>query len=105
MVLTIDGLYSKFDNDTAVRSFGHWFTASNLTDVTTDSNGTAIDLTQATGIATDFHFKTFNKETETWQVGGNLDWQISDRIKGAFDVSYSQAQQLDRKRTRMNSSH
>lgn len=94
MVLTVDGLYSKFDNDTAARSFGHWFTASNLTDVTTDSNGTAIDLTQATGIATDFHFKTFNKETETWQVGGNLDWQISDRIKGAFDVSYSQAQQF-----------
>src|SRR3546814_5837214 len=29
-----------------------------------------------------------------WQVGGNLDWQISDRIKGAFDVSYSQAQQF-----------
>lgn len=94
MVLTVDGLYSKFDNDTAVRSFGHWFTASNLTNVTTDANGTAIDLTQATGIATDFHFKTFDKETETWQVGGNLDWQISDQINGSFDVSYSQAQQF-----------
>lgn len=94
MTLTVDGLYSKFDNDTSVRSFGHWFTASNLTNVTTDDNGTAIDLTQATGISTDFHHKTFDKETETWQIGGNLDWQITDRLKGAFDVSYSQAQQF-----------
>ncbi|OGS59903.1 MAG: TonB-dependent receptor [Erythrobacter sp. RIFCSPHIGHO2_12_FULL_63_10] len=94
MTFTVDGLYSKFDNDTQVRSFGHWFTASNLTDVTTDENGTAIDMTQATGIATDFHFKTFDKETETWMVGGNLEWQLSDRIKGSFDASFSQAQQF-----------
>ncbi len=94
MVVTVDGLYSKFDNDTSARSFGHWFTASNLTNVATDENGTAIDLTQATGVSTDFHHKTFDKETETWQVGGNLDWNVSDRLNAAFDVSYSQAQQF-----------
>lgn len=93
VTVTLDGLYSKFTNDTAARSYGHWFTASNLTNVKTDANGTATDLTQATGIATDFHYKKFDKRTETYLIGGNVEWKLTDRINMSLDASYSRATQ------------
>lgn len=93
LVVTADGLYSKFTNDTSARSYGHWFTASNLTNVRTDANGTAIDLTQSTGIATDFHFKKNDKRTETKQFGLNLDWKASDAVTLTWDGTYSHATQ------------
>lgn len=93
VTVTLDGLYSRFTNDTAARSYGHWFTASNLTNVRTDANGTAVDLTQASGIATDFHYKKADKKTETFQIGGNVEWQISDNVGMTLDASYSKATQ------------
>ncbi|MFX5747789.1 hypothetical protein ABTE19_22975, partial [Acinetobacter baumannii] len=72
VTITADGLYTKFTNTTDARSYGQWFTASNLTNVKTDANGTAIDMTQATGIATDFHDKKFDKHTNTRAFGLNV---------------------------------
>ncbi|MEP9403677.1 TonB-dependent receptor [Sphingomonas sp. VNH70] len=80
-------------NDTAARSYGHWFTASNLTNVRTDANGTATDLTRSTGIATDFHFKKNDKRTETRQFGVNFDWKTSDAVTLSVDGTYSHATQ------------
>jgi hypothetical protein len=77
VTITADALYTKFTNKTETRSYGHWFTASNLTDVVTDANGTATDLTQASGIATDFHYKKFDKRTNTREFGLNLEWKMS----------------------------
>jgi TonB-dependent receptor len=93
LTLTADALYSRFDNKTDARSFGHWFTPSNLTNVTTDANGTAIDLTQGVGMASDFHDKKFDKKTNTVATGLNADWTLSDRMTLNLDGSYSRAKE------------
>jgi len=91
LTLTSDTLYSKFTNTTDTRSYGHWFTASNLTNVVTDANGTVIDMTQGVGQASDFHDKKYDKKTDLVSTGLNADWNISDRVNLSLDGSYSSA--------------
>ncbi|MGH6613687.1 TonB-dependent receptor [Sphingomonas sp.] len=93
ITITADALYTKFTNKTDARSYGHWFTASNLTNVKTDANGTAIDLTQASGIATDFHNKKFDKVTNTREFGLNVDWKINPDLSLSLDGTYSLAKE------------
>lgn len=93
VTVTADALYSKFTNTTDARSYGHWFTASNLTDVTTDANGTVTDMTQASGIATDFHDKKFDKRTNTREFGLNVEWKVSPNLTATVDGTYSLAKQ------------
>lgn len=93
VTITADALYTKFTNTTDTRSYGHWFTASNLTNVKTDANGTVTDMTQASGIATDFHDKKFDKRTNTREFGVNVDWKITPNITATFDGTYSVAKQ------------
>jgi TonB-dependent receptor len=93
LTLTSDTLYSRFTNTTDARSFGHWFTPSNLSNVVTDANGTATDLTQGVGMASDFHDKKFDKKTDTFSSGLNADWNISDRVNLSLDGSYSSAKE------------
>ncbi len=93
VTITADALYTKFTNKTETRSYGHWFTASNLTDVVTDANGTATDLTQASGIATDFHYKKFDKRTNTREFGLNLEWKVTPNLTASFDGTYSLAKE------------
>src|SRR5216684_4088202 len=91
LTLTSDTLYSRFTNTTDTRSYGHWFTASNLSNVVTDANGTAIDMTQGIGQASDFHDKKYDKKTDLVATGLNADWNISDRVNLSLDGSYSSA--------------
>jgi len=91
LTLTSDTLYSRFTNTTDTRSYGHWFTASNLSNVVTDPNGTAIDMTQGVGQASDFHDKKYDKKTDLIATGLNADWNISDRVNLSLDGSYSSA--------------
>jgi len=91
LTLTSDTLYSKFTNTTDTRSYGHWFTASNLSNVVTDGNGTAIDMTQGIGQASDFHDKKYDKKTDLTATGLNADWNISDSVNLNVDGSYSSA--------------
>lgn len=93
LTITADTLYSRFTNTTDARSFGHWFTPSNLTDVVTDANGTAIDLTQGVGMASDFHDKAFDKKTRLTATGLNAEWKISDRMTLNLDGSFSRAKE------------
>ena len=90
--VTADALYSDFDIETDATSFGHWFTAPNLTDVTIDSNGTVTDLYQEVGLATDFHSKTFDRLTETISLGLNVKKNFSDNLTGSIDASFSKAE-------------
>ena len=94
LTLTADTLYSKFTNTTDARSFGHWFTPSNLSDVVTDANGTAIDLTQSVGMASDFHDKKFDKRTDLIASGLNAEWKIADNVTLGLDGSFSHAREL-----------
>ena len=93
LTITADTLYSRFTNTTDARSFGHWFTPSNLTDVVTDGNGTAIDLTQGVGMASDFHDKAFDKKTRLTATGLNAEWKLSDRMTLNLDGSLSRAKE------------
>ncbi|MFC4314132.1 TonB-dependent receptor [Steroidobacter flavus] len=93
LTITADTLYSRFTNTTDARSFGHWFTPSNLTNVVTDANGTAIDLTQGVGMASDFHDKAFDKKTRLTATGLNAEWKISDRMTLNLDGSFSRAKE------------
>lgn len=93
LTITADTLYSRFTNTTDARSFGHWFTPSNLTNVVTDANGTAIDLTQGVGMASDFHDKAFDKKTRLTASGINAEWKISDRMTLNLDGSVSRAKE------------
>src|SRR6266436_1040024 len=91
LTLTSDTLYSRFTNTTDTRSYGHWFTASNLSNVVTDANGTVIDMTQGVGQASDFHDKKYDKKTDLVATGLNADWNISDSVNLSLDGSYSSA--------------
>ncbi len=93
LTVTADTLYSRFTNTTDARSFGHWFTPSNLTNVVTDANGTAIDLTQGVGMASDFHDKKFDKKTDLTASGINAEWKLSDRMTLNLDGSFSRAKE------------
>jgi TonB-dependent receptor len=91
LTITADTLYSRFTNTTDARSFGHWFTPSNLTNLVTDANGTAIDLTQGVGMASDFHDKAFDKKTNLTASGLNAEWKLSERMTLNLDGSFSRA--------------
>ncbi len=93
VAIAVDTLYSRFTDKSDDRSYGHWFTPSNLTNVTTDANGTAIDMTQSVGQASDFHDKEYGKSTDTIAAGLNVDWQLADRITLDVDGSYSRARE------------
>lgn len=90
--LTLDGLYSDFDIKTDATSFGHWFTAPNIENATTDANGTVIDLYQEVGLATDFHSKKFDRLTQTSSIGFNANWDASESLNIQFDANYSKSE-------------
>lgn len=92
LVLTTDAIYSDFDVETNALSYGHWFTAPNITDAVTDENGTVVDLYQEVGLATDMHAKKFDRLTETTMLAFNADWQVNDKLNINFDASFSEAQ-------------
>lgn len=98
LVVTADALYSDFDIQADTTSYGHWFTAPNLTGFggakgpVVDGNGTVIDLYQEVGLATDMHAKKFDRLTDTMSLGLNFDWDYSDQLKLTFDASHSSAE-------------
>jgi len=92
LTLTADALFSDFDIKTDSTSYGHWFTAPNIENAVTDSNGTVVDLYQETGLATDFHAKKFDRLTSTKSYGLQADWDVTDNLNIIFDVSQSKAE-------------
>lgn len=92
LTITTDAIYSDFDIETNALSYGHWFTAPNITDAVTDENNTVIDLRQEVGLATDMHAKKFDRLTETSLFGVNADWQVNDKLNLNFDATFSNAE-------------
>jgi TonB-dependent receptor len=94
--INLDYLQSDFDVKTNSTSLGHWFTSSNLENVVTDENGTAIEFSQNVGHATDFHARTFDRPSSLNALGLNSSWHISPELLFEFDVSSSKASTKDR---------
>lgn len=89
--LTADYLGSTFDVETSATSMGHWFTSSNLENVSVDENGTAVAFSQNSGHATDFHARTFNRSSNLKSFGFEANYLASDSVIVDADLSYSMA--------------
>jgi len=93
--LTLDYLRSNFDIKTDSTSLGHWFTSSNLENVQTDGNGTALSFSQIDGHATDFHSRTFDRPSSVSGLGFNAIWQANAKTHIDLDLFTSQASTKD----------
>ncbi|MDP1026826.1 TonB-dependent receptor [Sphingomonas sp. KR1UV-12] len=111
LLLTVDGIYSRFNVNTTNRFFGIFYTPRFI-GVTTDANGTVtgfnrpgsqflaanpaltdpsladdrVTLSQNDNIVTGQQ-----RKTQSFQTGTNLAWDVSDRLQMKFDVSATQA--------------
>ena len=94
LTIAVDTLYSRFTDTSDDRSFGTWFTPSNLQNVVTDANGTVTNMTQTVGQAIDFHDKEYGKQTDLIAGGLNADWKVADRITLNLDGSFSRAREF-----------
>jgi len=101
--LTIDGLYTQFDIESFDTQFSGFFSPPFI-DPLVDSNGTVtsfsrpgLDFLAANpGLTTgpsqnDNVLTSANREADTYLIGANLDWDVSDTITANFDVSTSKA--------------
>lgn len=89
--IVLDALRTRLDVSTQATSMGHWFTSSNLEQVSTDSNGTVVAFQQHIGHATDFHARTFDRPSSLDAVGLNLDYKPEGAFSLALDIAYSRA--------------
>ncbi|QHJ11312.1 Vitamin B12 transporter BtuB [Paraglaciecola mesophila] len=89
-LLTVDGLFSDFDitnQTTHIFMFNERATYNNAV---TDENNILVAWDQ---IGRPFQAAVEdNRASQVWQVGANLDWDISDNFSAVFDVSYSEAE-------------
>ncbi len=111
ILLTVDGLYSKFDVSQDIRRFGLFFTPRFI-DLSTDANGTVTGFNRpgsqflaanpaltAASLAdqrvtlsqNDNIVYTYQRKTENFQIGTNLAMDVTDRFKLKFDVSATRA--------------
>ena len=96
MTLTLDGLYSKFEVDSDAHSVGHWFSDSNLDDMTFNDNGSLTGVTSTVvdgvGGATDFIRRRYGRDVEIQAFGANFEWLVNDNLTATIDVSTSTAE-------------
>ncbi len=96
MTLTLDGLYSKFEVDSDAHSVGHWFTDSNLDNMTFTENGSLSSVTSTVvdgvGGATDFIRRRYGRDVEIQAFGANFEWLVNDNLTAVIDVSTSTAE-------------
>ena len=111
LLLTVDGLYSRFNVTTTNRFFGIFYTPRFI-GVSTDANGTVTGFNRpgsqflaANPALTDPSLKDdrvtlsqndnivtgLQRKTESFQIGTNLAWDVSDRVQLKFDASATQA--------------
>lgn len=111
ILLTVDGIYSKFDVRQDIRRFGLYFTPRFI-DLATDANGTvtgfnrpgsqflaanpaltdpALADERVTLSQNDNIVYTYDRKTESYQFGANLAIDATDRLKLKFDASATRA--------------
>jgi iron complex outermembrane recepter protein len=108
VLITIDGLYSKFDVKSP-RTFFAGFFGAPFINPTVNGNGTvtgfnrpgtqflaANPLLAAAGVSlsqNDNVVTSNDRFTTTYQLGGNIKWDASDSLKVELDYGHSQAKQ------------
>ncbi|MEM7329674.1 MAG: TonB-dependent receptor [Pseudomonadota bacterium] len=106
MTFTVDGLYSEFDVQSFATQFSGFFSPPFI-DPVIDANGTVTSFSRpgqdfaarnpaiaaTVGLSQNDNVITSNNRlAETYQIGGNLEWDVSDALSLDFDVSASNAQ-------------
>tara|TARA_R110002167_G_scaffold70596_1_gene199283 strand:+ start:353 stop:3079 length:2727 start_codon:yes stop_codon:yes gene_type:complete len=93
--MTLDILYSKFTVKSSVMTSANWM--HNWTDgieyATVDENNTllAYQYDDTRNFAADFVQQSYNRPTESKQIGFNLNWVASDDLLVTFDTAFSNA--------------
>ncbi|WP_417458598.1 TonB-dependent receptor [Kordiimonas sp.] len=90
--ITIDGLFSKFDVDDKSTEIAYPFNSgggNNWSNVTIE-DGILVKGTKTT--FADVIQASTPRDTSTYQIGFNHDWQVSDRLNVTTDVAYSEAE-------------
>lgn len=111
LLLTVDGLYSKFDVRSAGRTFGAFYTPRFI-GLTTNGNGTVVGFNRpgsqflaanpqlgdpaladrrVTLSQNDNYASQADRLTKSYQAGANLKWSVSDNLDLRFDASRTQA--------------
>jgi TonB-dependent receptor len=107
LLLTVDGIYSKFDVFTRRNNFANFYSAPYI-GLEVDDQGSAIGfnrpgqqflaanplLNQRVSLSqNDNIVNTNDRRTETYQIGGNLKWNPVEDVELRFDASTTRATQ------------
>ena len=102
---TLDGLYTRFDIESNATQFSGFFSPPFI-DPVIDGNGTVISfsrpgvdfqdrnplIAEQVGLSQNDNVLTSNNRlAETYAIGGNFDWDVSEAFNAQLDVSYSNA--------------
>ncbi|MEL7487668.1 MAG: TonB-dependent receptor, partial [Pseudomonadota bacterium] len=106
MTFTIDGLYTSFDIDSFATEFSGFFTPPFI-DPVLDENNTVVSFSRpgadfldqnpdlvgpVTQSQNDNVINAPNdRDAETYSIGGNWDWDVTDTFNANVDVAYSRA--------------
>ncbi len=103
---TLDGLYTSFDIDSFATEFSGFFSPPFI-DPVIDGNGTVVsfsrpgvdfqdrnpDIAASVGLSQNDNVINApnDRDAETYSIGGNADWDVTETFNAAIDVSYSRA--------------
>ncbi|PVM84504.1 hypothetical protein DDF62_22520 [Caulobacter radicis] len=111
LLLTVDGLYSKFNVNNTGRTFGAFYTPRFI-GLTTNSNNTVVGFNrpgsqflaanpaltdpsladQRVTLSQNDNYASYaNRFTNSYQVGANLKWSVTDALDLKLDVSTTEA--------------
>ena len=89
-LLTIDALYSEFDISNQTTHNFMFNERATYNNAITDENNILVAWDQ---IGRPFQAAVEdNRKSQVYQIAANLDWDITDNFVGAFDISYSEAE-------------
>ena len=103
---TLDGLYTSFDIDSFATEFSGFFSPPFI-DPVIDGNGTVVsfsrpgvdfqnrnpDIAGSVGLSQNDNVINApnDRDAETYSIGGNVDWDLTESFNAEIDVSYSRA--------------
>jgi len=110
LVLTFDGLYSKFEVESQVNNYANWFTPGNFRDFEVDPatqtvtywSHNAFDDPDGGGSgATDFVQQGLDRNVKIQNLGFNADWDLAENLNVNIDLSSSKAEDLSGDQSRV----
>ncbi len=93
--VTADVIFSEFDVKTNSQAIGHWFNPGVIENAELDPNGTVIKFDEEFDQATDFHARTFDRQSKMHAFSLSAEWQVNDNFSLNFDASDSQSKLID----------